>query len=136
MFYQFVEVAAGKVGTADAALEQYVAGEHAVLCRAVVHQAARRVSRHVDGFQLRMAEGDDVAVVQVSAQRYGRFRQLETEHAALFGCFVNPELIRLVGFRFQSEFFQHEGVAEDVVQVQVRVQQVLHLQPVADDKVL
>ena len=59
MFYQFVEIAAGKVGTADAALEQYVAGEHAVLCRAVVHQAARRVSRHVDGFQLRMAEGQD-----------------------------------------------------------------------------
>lgn len=66
MLYQFVEVAAGKVGTADAALKQHIPREHAVVCRAIVHQAARRVSRHMDGFQFRIAEGDDVAVVQVS----------------------------------------------------------------------
>ena len=136
MFYQFVEVATGEVGTADAALKQHIPREHAVVCRAIIHQTARRVSRYMDGFQFRIAEGDDVSVVQISAQGHGGFLQLEAEHAALFRRFVNPELIRLGGFRLQSEFFQHEGVAEDVVQVQVRVQQVLHLQPVADDKVL
>ena len=136
MFYQFVEVAAGEVGTADAALKQYIAGEHAMVCRAIVHQTARRVSRHMDGFQFRIAEGDDVAVVQVSTQRYGRFLQLETEHTALLGRFVNPELVGLVGFRLQSELFQHERVSEDVVQVQVRVQQVLYIQLVVYDKVL
>ena len=55
---------------------------------------------------------------------------------ALLGRFVNPELVGLVGFRLQSELFQHERVSEDVVQVQVRVQQVLYIQLVVYDKVL
>ena len=82
-----------------------------------------------------MAEGDDVSVVQVSAQRYGRFRQLKTEHAALFGCFVNPELIGLVGFSLQSELFQHERIAEDMVQMQMGIQQMFHIQPILGDEV-
>ena len=117
MLYQFVEVAAGKVGTADAALKQHIPREHAVVCRAIVHQAARRVSRHMDGFQFRIAEGDDVSIVQISAQGHGGFLQLEAEHAALFRRFVNPELIGLVGFGLQIELFQHERIAEDMVQM-------------------
>ena len=73
------------------------------------------MSRHMDSLQAGVPEGDNVSVVQVSAQRYGRLLQLEAEHAALLGRFVYPEFIRLVGFRLQPEFFQHERVAEDVV---------------------
>ena len=72
MIYQFVEVAAGEVGTADAALKQYIAGEHAMVCRAIVHQTARRVSRYVDCFQFSVSESDDVTVVKVTSQWYGR----------------------------------------------------------------
>ena len=41
MFFQFVEVAAGEVGTSDAALEKYVTGEHAMICGTVVNKAPR-----------------------------------------------------------------------------------------------
>ena len=135
MLYQFVEVAAGKVGTADAALKQHIPREHAVVCRAIVHQAAWRVSRHMDGFQFRIAEGDDVSIVQISAQGHGGFLQLEAEHAALFRRFVNPELIGLVGFGLQTELFQHERIAEDMVQMQMGIQQMFHIQPILDDEV-
>ena len=73
VLFQFVEITTGKVGTSDAALEKYVTGEHAVVCRTVVHQTARRVSRHVDGFQFRIAESDDVSIVQLSAQGHRGF---------------------------------------------------------------
>ena len=73
MIYQFVEVTAGKVSAADTALEQHIPREHAVVCRTVVHQTARRVSRHVDGFQFRIAESDDVSIVQISAQGHRGF---------------------------------------------------------------
>ena len=39
MFYQFIEVASCEISTADAALEQDVTGEHAVVFFAIVHQA-------------------------------------------------------------------------------------------------
>ena len=59
----------------------------------------------MDGFQFCIAEGDDVSIVQISAQGHGGFLQLEAEHAALFRRFVNPELIGLVGFGLQTELF-------------------------------
>ena len=75
----------------------------------------------MDGFQLRMAEGDDVSVVQISARGHGGFLQLEAEHAALFRRFVNPELIGLVGVGLQTELLQHERIAEDMVQMQMGI---------------
>ena len=39
--FQFVEVAAGEVGTTDATLEEYISGEHAVICSAVINKASR-----------------------------------------------------------------------------------------------
>ena len=89
----------------------------------------------MDGFQFRIAEGDDVSVVQISAQGHGGFLQLEAEHAALFRRFVNPELIGLVGFGLQTELFQHERIAEDMVQMQMGIQQMFHIQPILDDEV-
>ena len=41
MFFQFVEVAASEVGTTDATLEEYISGEHAVICSAVINKASR-----------------------------------------------------------------------------------------------
>ena len=64
--------AARQVGASDAALEEDVAREHAVLGSAVEDQASGRVSGHVDGFQPGVSEGDDVAVVQEVAQGDGR----------------------------------------------------------------
>ena len=40
MIYQFIEVASREIGAADAALEQDITGEHAVVFFAIVHQAA------------------------------------------------------------------------------------------------
>lgn len=40
MLYQFIEVTSCEISAADAALEQDVAGEHAVVFFAIVHQAA------------------------------------------------------------------------------------------------
>ena len=39
MLYQFIEVTSCEISAADAALEQDVAGEHAVVFLAIVHQA-------------------------------------------------------------------------------------------------
>lgn len=44
MIDQFVEVATRQIGTTDAALKQYVAGEHAVFFLAIIHQATGRMS--------------------------------------------------------------------------------------------
>ena len=41
MFYQFIEVASCEIGTTDAALKQDIAGEHAVVFLAIIHQATR-----------------------------------------------------------------------------------------------
>ena len=128
VFYQLVEVAPCQVGPADAALEEHVAREHAAVGRAVVDQASGRVAGHVDGLQARAPEGDDVAVVQIPTQWHGLLLQLEAEHAALLGRLVQQELVGLVGLGLQPELAQQEGVAEDVVRVQVCVQQMFHVQ--------
>lgn len=115
VLYQFVEIASGQVGTANAALKQHVARKHAVIGLAVIYQAARRVARHVNSLQLAVAEGDDITVVQISAQGHRFFLQLESEHAALLGSLINPELVCFVGFGRQPEFFQHKRIAEYMV---------------------
>ena len=76
-----------------------------------------------------------VAAVQLQhiALREGLL-QLEAEHAALLGSLVNPEFVGLVGFCLHTELLQHKGIAEDVVQVQVGIQQVLHGQLIALDE--
>ena len=94
------------------------------------------MSGYMDGFQAGVAESDDISVVQVLAEGDWLFREVETEHTALFGRFVYPKLIGLVGFGFQPEFFQHERVSEDVVKVQMGVEQVCYVQIVARDEVL
>ena len=48
MIDQFVEVATRQIGTTDAALKQYVAGEHAVFFLAIIHQATGRMSGDMD----------------------------------------------------------------------------------------
>ena len=65
MIDQFVEVATRQIGTTDAALKQYVAGEHAVFFLAIIHQATGRMSGDMDRFQFGVSEGDDISVMQV-----------------------------------------------------------------------
>ena len=60
---------------------------------------------------------------------------MKAEHTALFGGILYPELISLVCFSLQTEFFQHERIAENVVQVQMCVQQMFHLELIAFDEV-
>ena len=117
MIDQFVEVATRQIGTTDAALKQYVAGEHAVFFLAIIHQATGRMSGDMDCFQLGVSESDDISVMQIFPQRNRFFLQLEAEHTALFRSFIDPELIRLIGFCRQTELFQHKRIAEDVIQV-------------------
>lgn len=126
VFAQFVEIASSQVSPSDAAVEEYVAAEDAVVCFTVVHQAAGRVSGHVDGFQLRVSEGDEVAIAQVVTQGNGWLRQLEAEHARLSRCLFQPKLVGLVRFGLQTEFLFQKRITEDMVQVKVRIQQMLH----------
>ena len=65
MIDQFVEVATRQIGTTDAALKQYVAGEHAVFFLAIIHQATGRMSGDMDRFQFGVSEGDDISDMQV-----------------------------------------------------------------------
>ena len=65
MLYQFVEVATCKVGAADTALEQDIAGEHTVVFFAIIHQATGRVSGYMDCFQLGVSESDDITIMQI-----------------------------------------------------------------------
>ena len=41
MLFQFVEIATGEVGTPDASLKEYIAGEHTVVFGGIINQAAR-----------------------------------------------------------------------------------------------
>lgn len=61
--YQRVEIATSEVGPAYAALEEHIAREHAVGFVAIEHDAARRVPRHMDHFQLGVAEGHHGTIV-------------------------------------------------------------------------
>lgn len=65
MIDQFVEVATRQIGTTDAALKQYVAGEHAVFFLAIIHQATGRMSGDMDCFQFGVSESDDISVMQI-----------------------------------------------------------------------
>ena len=110
MLYQFVEVAAGKVGTADAALKQHIPRKHAVVCRAIVHQAARRVSRHMDGFQFRIAEGDDVSIVQISAQGHGASCSWKPNMRLCFGASSIQNSSAWLASAFRPNSFSMKGL--------------------------
>ena len=88
------------------------------------------MSWYVDSFQRSVTEVDDVTVVQIVSYRCGQFIPMKTEHAALFRSFINPEFISLIGFYLQTEFFDHESVSEDMVQMQVRIKEVLYVQSI------
>ena len=77
MIDQFVEVATRQIGTTDAALKQYVAGEHAVFFLAIIHQATGRMSGDMDCFQFGVSESDDISVMQIFPQWNRFFLQLE-----------------------------------------------------------
>ena len=117
MIDQFVEVATRQIGTTDAALKQYVTGKHTVFFFAIIYQTAGRMSGDMDRFQFGMSKGDDISVMQIFPQWNRFFLQLEAEHTALFRSFIDPELIRLIGFCRQTELFQHKRIAEDVIQM-------------------
>ena len=61
----------------------------------------------MDCFQFGVSESDDISVMQIFPQRNRFFLQLEAEHTALFRSFIDPELIRLIGFCRQTEL-EHE----------------------------
>ena len=133
VFNEVVEVAAGKVRTAYAALEEHITGEHAAVLRGVIDQAAGRVAGHMDGFERGITEPDEVSVVQVCAEGYRKFVQFDAKHTALLGGLLYPELIGWMAFRFQPELLQYEGGAERVVCVEVCAEQMLELQVVAEN---
>lgn len=103
VLYQFVEIASGQVGTADASLKQNITAEHAFFLFAVIHHAARRVSRNMDGFQLGISETDNVTIHNVFPQRDGLLIDGKAEHAGLHGGLFNPEFILLAAFGLQVE---------------------------------
>ena len=61
MFPEFFEIATRQIGAADAALEQYVAREQAVVLPAVIDQAAGRMARDMNGLKLAVPEPDYIA---------------------------------------------------------------------------
>ena len=136
MLFQFIKVASGQVGPSDASLKQHIARKHTVVSPAVIDKASGRVSRYMDCFQCCVSEGDDVSVMEIFSQWDGCFIQLETEHATLFGGFVYPVLVGLIGFGRQPELAKHEWISENVIQMQVSVQQMFYVQIVGDDEVL
>ena len=133
--YEGILVAAEKVGTAPAARKEDVAREQyrdvfAVVAGvlAVEGEPSGGMPRHVDYAQLDSRHLDGVAVGKVAAQRRGRVVEGQAEHVALLLLQAKQERVGLVGLRLHAVGALHERVAEDMVQVQVRVQHAAHLE--------
>lgn len=84
--------------------------------------------RHVDYAQLDSRHLHDIAVGKEASQRRRLLVEMQTEHAALLMLQAQQERIGLVGLRLHAVGALHERVAEDMVQVQVRVQHAAHLE--------
>ena len=56
MFAKFVEITSCKVCTSYTSLEQYITAEDTVVFFAVINNTSRRMTRHMDSFQLGIAE--------------------------------------------------------------------------------
>ena len=88
---------------------------------------------HMNGFQLCIAEMNLFAVFHIMPQRNSLLVGTETEHTALVRQFLQQKLIFAACLRFQSEFAQKERIAENMIQMQVRIQQMLDGQLVFAD---
>ena len=93
------------------------------------------MTRCGEHFQRGVAKGDFAAIQEGCTQwRQGGMRDADAHHR--FDLFVHVLIdvqIFVVGFRPQTEVSMHESVAPHMVEVQVRVQQVLHFQSFAAD---
>ena len=58
-----IEIASCQVGSSNTSLEKNVARKHAVFCRTIINQTSWRMARHMDTFQLCMAEGDNITII-------------------------------------------------------------------------
>ena len=135
-FAKLIEIASLQVGTSDASIEQHIAGEETSCFLAIIHDASRRMSRHMEGFQLNVTKGDGIALAHIASQCRLLFLVQETEASGHGRCLVQQEFILLTAFRTQSVFLEEERISEDMVKVQMGVEHMLQLEIVFAEVVL
>lgn len=94
------------------------------------------MTRYGNYLQFLVAYRHDIPVVESVAHGRRFLIQREAEHPAILSDARQEKRILLAGLRAQSELPEHERIAKHMIQVQVRVQQMAHRQPIVRDKLL
>ena len=132
--YELCIAAVGKVGTADGALKQCVAGKEYAALLGIETHASCRMARRGDAPQCFGAEREDATLMQ--RMPYGAWHGVGRYAEAGYGlCEIsNPRTVLEACAHTQPVGVLNECSTEDVVKVQVRAEQVLHMQPVLFDE--
>lgn len=127
-------VATLKVGSTDATLKQDVAGKQDVVLLIVQNNAPRRVSWNMQHFKRFRTQLDAVAFVQLDADARCGLAQFQAEHAALAGHALKPKGIACMSGSTNVPSFFHKTIAERMVQMQMRIDQIFHPQSIRFDE--
>ena len=116
-------VAAGKIGAPDAAVKQHVAGDEKAVFAAEERNAAGRVAGRVDDFQPGMAKFDHFTFLHEAARLGRKLRFGQAVHAAHLGYCLEDGQIVAVNFERQAVSIGYKGIAENVIEVAMGIEQ-------------
>lgn len=117
-----VEIAAGQVGTANAALEKHIAAQHKTIGLAVKTDAAGAMAGGKQYLQYILAQFYRIALLQINECARVNVKGHIVHQAA------HARILKYLHFRgmdmgLQLVFFRHKFIAEDMVQMPVGIQE-------------
>ncbi len=115
---ELVEIAAGQIGAADAALEEHVAGDDEALRLTVEGDMPRSMPRNEEHLEFIGAERDHVAFLD-EARRIGRGLAAHAVELALPGRQLQQREVGVVQLGQQAEALVRPVAAEDMIDVGV-----------------
>ena len=93
---QVLVIAHGEIRTPDAALKEYVADDGELAGAMEENHVAGRVAGAVEAFQLKIADGDRLALFQPAVRRHVAHRPRQAEHLRLVFQLIEQHLVGLV----------------------------------------
>ena len=116
-------VATGKIGAPDAAVKQHVAGDEKAVFAAEERNAAGRVTGRMDDLQPGVAKFDHFALLHEAARLRRKLRFGQAVHAAHLGYSLKDGQIVAVDFERQAVSIGYKGIAENVIEVAMGIEQ-------------
>ena len=126
-------VASGEVGAADATTEQCIACEDPAFDFGVETDAAFGMARRADDLQRTLPHLDDFAILQVAVRQLALAVERDSEQLRMLLRALEVGFHTRMGRHFDAIFLLDGGIADDVVEMAVRVDDQNGLQAVAVD---